>query len=299
MVKNSRKAPHMLNSLKIALGSAQFGLNYGATNLSGKPDSAVLQNIMNLAKQHRVRLIDTAPAYGDAQARLAPFIDKNIQIITKFSTSEPFSPGEILSSLGTSLAQLKQDNAYGLLAHNAEDLLGDDADDIYAEMLEAKKIFNLSKIGVSFYNPDELFKTLDHFALDLIQIPISIFDQRFLSSGALAHAKSLGVEIHARSIFLQGLVLGPSHQTNFKCLAEIDSYRSLFFSLCAQNGITPLSAAIRFVSSLEEVDHLILGLSMPAELEQILTDYTTAALPFATNQLAIQDKKLILPTNWI
>ena len=40
-----------------------------------------------------------------------------------------------------------------------------------------------------------------------IQIPVNALDRRAIHSGLLRRLKTKGVEIHARSVFLQGLLL--------------------------------------------------------------------------------------------
>ena len=82
-----------------------------------------------------------------------------------------------------------------------------------------KKLIN--KIGVSVYDVDELEEIIDTHQIDIVQLPSNIFDQRFMKSGILARLKSLEVEIHARSTFLQGLLLRPLEVTPLFCLSNL------------------------------------------------------------------------------
>ena len=54
-----------------ALGSAQWGLDYGVANEQGRPTDAELRSLLGKAKQAGVTSIDTASAYGCAEAVLA------------------------------------------------------------------------------------------------------------------------------------------------------------------------------------------------------------------------------------
>ena len=45
------------------------------------------------------------------------------------------------------------------------------------------------------------------YDLDIIQIPFNIFDRRLLESGMIDILHDQGIEIHSRSVFLQGLLL--------------------------------------------------------------------------------------------
>ena len=54
--------------------------------------------------------------------------------------------------------------------------------------------------------------------IEAIQLPLNLFDERFLNSGWIGKLKKNNVEIHIRSIFLQGLILKkelPSYFNNW------------------------------------------------------------------------------------
>ena len=69
-----------------------------------------------------------------------------------------------------------------------------------------KKTF-YKKIGVSVYSVDYLKKIiLSGIKINVVQIPINIFNQTF-DNKLLSDIKKRNIEIHARSIFLQGLTL--------------------------------------------------------------------------------------------
>ena len=72
---------------KMVLGTAQFGMDYGITNLSGKPTKKEVFNILSLAWKRGIRRFDTAPSYG-SENLLGEFIAANglqneIKILTK------------------------------------------------------------------------------------------------------------------------------------------------------------------------------------------------------------------------
>ena len=74
----------------------------------------------------------------------------------------------------------------------------------YKELIKLKKE-KLLKVGFSIYTIKDLTLVLSNFKVDIIQCPINIFDKRFEKSGLLKKKKN--IELHARSIFLQGLLL--------------------------------------------------------------------------------------------
>ena len=61
---------------KMVLGTAQFGMDYGIANLSGKPTKEVIFSILDLAWEKGVRRFDTAPGYG-SETLLGEFIFAN------------------------------------------------------------------------------------------------------------------------------------------------------------------------------------------------------------------------------
>ena len=57
----------MIRNSQICLGTAQFGLDYGATNRTGKIGIDEIRKIIKLAATSNIRFIDTAQAYGSAE----------------------------------------------------------------------------------------------------------------------------------------------------------------------------------------------------------------------------------------
>ena len=70
-----------------------------------------------------------------------------------------------------------------------------------------KKNKVIKKIGISVYNKNELNEILKVFTPEIIQFPLNVFNQSFNDKKYLQSLKHKGIELHARSIFLQGLLL--------------------------------------------------------------------------------------------
>ena len=80
-------AENLLN--KLALGTVQFGLDYGINNPNGKPTREKSLEMLDYAWQKGIRVFDTAYAYGDAEEILGEFtktreLGNKIKIITRF-----------------------------------------------------------------------------------------------------------------------------------------------------------------------------------------------------------------------
>ena len=78
---------------------------------------------------------------------------------------------------------------------------------IVKELLVLRERNIISKIGISIYSPEILEEISELCCFDIVQAPFNIFDQQLLLSGWSDKLKEIGVEIHTRSVFLQGLLL--------------------------------------------------------------------------------------------
>jgi aryl-alcohol dehydrogenase-like predicted oxidoreductase len=156
----------------------------------------------------------------------------------------------------------------------------------------------VEKIGVSVYTGDDIDRILERFEPSLVQLPISIVDQRLLQSAHLAKLKKRGVEIHARSVFLQGLLLmnredRPAYFRQFD--RELASYNRFLDT----NAITPLEAALSFVREVEEIDVALVGVTSRAQLEACLTALRAARPAKADfSRVACNNERLLNPASW-
>ena len=55
---------------RIALGTAQFGLDYGVANQAGQISPSAAKAILSLATKNELDTLDTAIAYGNSEAVL-------------------------------------------------------------------------------------------------------------------------------------------------------------------------------------------------------------------------------------
>ena len=204
---------------KLGLGTVQWGINYGISNLSGITSKNEVKKILNKARSENIKLIDTASQYGDAEEVLGLNNLKEFKVITK---TNKFSKNTILKSdqelfklnFLKSLEKLSINSAYGLLIHNVDDLFKEGGINIIKclKSLQEKRL--VEKIGVSIYNTYQIKKTLEIFKPDIIQLPINVFDNRLIRNGTLRYLSDKNIEIHARSIFLQGLCFIETNKLN-------------------------------------------------------------------------------------
>jgi aryl-alcohol dehydrogenase-like predicted oxidoreductase len=281
--------------MKIGLGSAQFGLDYGVSNSDGRTPADEVSGILALAREAGVRVLDTAAAYGDAESALGGAGLAGFRVVTKLPAGTRAKNVE--HALRTSLARLGLEACYGLLLHDADDLVAADGAAIVAALERVRDVGLVSKIGVSAYSADQLAVTLTEMTPDLVQVPVNAMDQRLLKDGSLARLKELGIEVHARSVFLQGLLLMEPDELP-AALATAREPLVRFRQLAAKNAWTPVRAALGFVTGLAEVDKVICGVNDRAQLRELLSSSDPLpAEPF--NALALEDRDIIDPTRWL
>ena len=200
----------MLNN-RIVIGTAQFGSPYGVANTKLEEVSPTeVSGILKYALSEGINTIDTAINYGDSEAKLGGFGVDDFQIVTKLPAI-PNNYSDINSwveeQLNNSFDRLKVRSIYGVLLHNSQDLLGFKGPELWESLQELKRKKIVKKVGYSIYSPWELDELYEPFPPDIVQAPYNILDRRLSLSGWLDRLSSNDIEIHIRSVFLQGLLL--------------------------------------------------------------------------------------------
>jgi aryl-alcohol dehydrogenase-like predicted oxidoreductase len=288
--------------MKITLGTVQFGLPYGISNSIGQTQDADAQVILARAAAAGIEHLDTAPAYGDCEARLGHYGVSSFKIISK---TPHFGKGPFSADTGTllleachqSLRDLRIDSLYGLLIHNADDLNTIGGDHILESLQAAKAQGLTKKIGVSVYTAEQIDTVLTHFHPDLIQVPLNVFDQHLLTSGYLKRLHDMGVEIHARSLFLQGVVFMKTDELP-PWLAPLRSRHEAFREFLCSTGLSPAQAAIAFGHAVPYVDQLVVGVNTVDHLEQIIAATATRLPLFDFAAFGLDSHHILNPANW-
>lgn len=287
--------------MKLGLGTVQFGSAYGAFNQRGMPDRAEISRCLDLAAGAGIEVLDTARAYGGSEEALGALdAASHFRIVTKVPPLlDGRAEGHVSDSLNQSLALLRAERVYGVMLHSAADLLDPSGDRLWRD-LEAIRASGLAeRVGVSVYHPGEARELLDRYPISLIQLPFNIFDQRFLRSGVLAYCSERGVEVHARSIFLQGAILQEPASLPRHLLAFAPHLRK-FRGFLDDVGIGPLAAALGFVFARPELATCIVGVDCSGQLEAILAATKAAKhVPLESlGAMVINDESLLNPARW-
>ncbi len=184
-----------------------------------------------------------------------------------------------------------------LLVHAAADLAGTDGDALWSALLGLRDEVLFGGIGISAYVADDPVALARRFRPAAMQIPFSLLDQRLIRSGALGAIKELGIEIHARSIFLQGLLFLAEEKLPPKLSAAAPHLSALRTRIAAA-GSTPLGAALAFALHRPEIDVALVGVTAPAEFEEILAAAARPAPDIDWIACALDDEIVLTPSLW-
>jgi aryl-alcohol dehydrogenase-like predicted oxidoreductase len=261
----------MHNYQRMIIGTAQFGMHYGIAGARKNSLNAV-KSIVGLARQYGIDSFDTAPVYGDAERVLGKVGVSGSRITTKLP---PLLPGYndikafVESHVSNSISCMRLDKVEELLVHNPQDLIGENGDALYGALLDLKNRGLVRRVGVSVYTPTELALLSSIYKFDTIQLPFNVFDRRFVESDLVARLKLSGVELHARSIFLQGLLLMKRDRVPVK-FEKWNHLFEKFDAYCSELGLSRLAYCLAYVFHEPLIDRVLIGVNSMQQLEEIV-----------------------------
>jgi len=261
---------------KLVLGTAQLGLDYGygIANKIGKPEENKAFEIMKYAAENGISYFDTAHSYGNSEIIIGKFLNAyksykdKINIITKMAplNKEKLNEKDINNRFFKSLHRLGQKSIYCYMIHDFKDI-ENNCDEVGKAFLKFKDNNYIKKIGVSIYEPYQLEFLVKYFDFDLVQLPISIFDQRFINDNFLQRAKRKKIEIYARSIFLQGLLF--LEENNFPPkMNEFKDHILRLNEISLRYNLSKEEIALLFVNAINEIDKIVIGAEKISQLQR-------------------------------
>lgn len=287
----------MIYKNKIALGTAQFGLDYGINNKNGIIPEKEVFHILREAIISNVEVLDTAYAYGNSESVIGKFIKKNGNKFNIISKLPECRPEDVITIFDSSLERLNVCKLYGYMCHSFQHYMSNPK--IFNILEELREEGKIKKIGFSLYYPSELEYLIENdLKLDIIQLPYNVFDRRFEQYFPIL--KNKGVEVFIRSVFLQGLV--------FKQSSELDDYFSKIrnkidtLNLLSTSMNIPISTlCLNFVAQNEFIDRIVIGVDSTQNLQEIISSMYCSEVEKFSKELDFlreEDESIILPTNW-
>lgn len=279
----------------MALGTVQFGVDYGINNKRGKIPEGEVFEILSRANLSGIDTIDTADAYGNSEFLVGKYIAverKQFKIVSKCGM------GNIRDTMNSSLKKLNVNSFYGYMVHNFSDFLKNP--DLWNDLLYMKAEGKVRKIGFSLYLPSEIEEIFNrNFSVDLLQFPYSVFDQRF--SGYFSKLKQMNIEIHTRSVFLQGLVF--KNQLGLDpCFKKVSEKIGDLRKICKEENISISSLYINFALLNKHIDKVVVGVDSLDNLNEILKAINdkekVKRLYEKIADFREDDENVLLPYNW-
>jgi len=287
------------STLKLALGTVQFGLPYGIANQDGQVTRTVAKTMLQLAAANAIDTLDTAIAYGESETCLGEVGTQEFKLVTKLPPVPDACDditGWINDQILASLGRMGVSSVYGLLLHRSEQLLGSDGKVIFQALNNMKENGFVQKIGISIYSPSELDALSSRYRFDLVQAPFNLIDRRLSTSGWLKRLKQDGTEIHTRSAFLQGLLLMPRSEIPSKFSPWVELWDK-WHNWLARHSVTAVQACLAYPLGFSEIDRVVVGADSNSQLDQII-DAAHSGVLDDLPELSCEDENLINPACW-
>ena len=269
---------------KLCIGTVKFGLNYGAIN-NQKIRINEIKRIFNYLNNTNINFLDTASSYGTSEKTIGKIKSRKFNIISKIYIKNIDS--NIEKYLKKSFQNLKTKKIYGILIHNSEILLKKESYKIYEQLCILKKKKLVNKIGISVYDTEVLKKIIKKFKFDIVQFQANVFDRSFLKNQKLKYYKSLGMELHVRSIFLQGVLLSNKIPKKIRDNGKI---LKKYYNYLKKNNLNPLDFCLNFILQFKEIDKIIVGIDNLNNLKQIIK-FKKINKKFLTKKFITKNKK--------
>jgi aryl-alcohol dehydrogenase-like predicted oxidoreductase len=280
---------------RLGIGTVQFGQAYGISNARGRVPADDVAAILRRGAAAGIKTLDTAANYGEAEAvlgALAPLTGP-FRVVTK-TMGLKNGLDAVIARARQSVETLQRRPVDLLLVHAAADLAGSEGDVLWRALLDLKAEGLFRGIGISAYVADDPAALARRFKPDAMQLPLSLLDQRLVRSGALAAIKAGGAEIHARSLFLQGLLFLEALPPKLRSAAP---HLARLRKRIADAGSTPLAAALAFALD-QPIDVAVVGVTTPAELEEILAAAAQPSPQLDWAACAFDDETVLTPSKW-
>lgn len=301
---------------KLILGGAQIGFDYGIANDKGQPTIAEVQKLLEVVTNSNILAIDTAACYGDSEkiiGRVCSELPNKKRIITKLDPKigskiegDESLKNAVNSSVKQSKLRLKTSIIDTLLLHRADQLYINNRI-IWETLLKLKGEGVIKRLGVSVQSPEELIGALRVDSVNVIQFPYNILDSRWEHAFKTVRAikKERDIEIHARSVFLQGLAISSEVELWKKANVQKPSDIHLWLDqqvhkFCRLNKV---DLCIAYVRSMDLIDGVVIGVDSVDHLMMNLSYFDQPTLKLSQIKMINEDRpeleeKTLNPALW-
>jgi aryl-alcohol dehydrogenase-like predicted oxidoreductase len=282
---------------KLGLGTAQFGLDQQVA-ARGRPRDVEARDILGIAARSDLGFLDVDGHSGAADLALAQVMPRPHPFrLTITSVRPDRGPDFAEAEIRAQLRRLNVDRADAILAPSATDLFSAHGPALWDRLRALRDEGLCRKIGVSVYASDDPVGLAKRFKPDVVQAPASLLDQRLLIDGTLAELAGMGIEVHLRSIFLNGLLFLPPDRAPHH-LKEAAGRISRARRLIAEGRSDPLQAALGFALSRPEASAVLVGIASAAEMSAVVAAASSPPPDLDWDDMAIDDPAALDPRAW-
>jgi len=291
---------------ELCLGTAQFGLPYGITNAAGQVPEEVVAALLLEAQGTNICWLDSAQAYGNAESVLGRQLPTShrFRLISKLPAQPQltFCAQDVdgwEKAFIASRQHLGVLNIDALLLHAPGDLAKPGSQHLEAWLLGLRERGVVKRLGVSIYTAKDL-DGLNPALLDLVQLPLSLFDQRLLQDGTVQRLRARGTAIHARSLYLQGLLLTSASKWPKWINPEVRAHQQALEKLAEQRGCRLIDLVLGFAHEQEDLEAVVVGICSIQELRELHQSWTKTS-PWKKGEWrtwAVQDTGILDPRSW-
>jgi len=283
----------------LSLGTVPLGTNYGigALDQLRRPGEEDAVAVVRHAVERGITLIDTAPAYGDAEhivGRVAAG-DQRVIVATKVDAR-----GDVASSIEASRRRLGRDVLDIVQVHSATaEVIGGGA--VTRALVTARDQGSVRVLGATVYDAAAARAVIRSGEYGVLQVALSVLDQRMLRD-VIPEAAAVGVGVVVRSAFLKGALTGralwlPDALAPLRRAAE-----RVRDELAGGSWDDLPRAALRYCLSAPEVSSVLAGVRTIAEVDAAVD--AAAAGPLDRDALTraaglgIERDELLNPARW-
>jgi aryl-alcohol dehydrogenase-like predicted oxidoreductase len=256
---------------KIVLGTVRFSSVYGIANNNKLLKLSEIKKIISYASKNNIRYLDTAITYKKTNHFLRKIDLKKFKITSKLPMIKTNNKKnihlEIFKTINNHLKQLNIKNLYALYLHHPDDLLKKNVKNLIFALEKLKKDNVVKKIGFSVYGTKQLNDLIKIYKPDIVQLPLSVFDNRFRKKNILKKLQEKKIEIHVRSIFFQG-GLTCNYQTLNKKLSFPKTFYSRWQNWLKEKNINKIRGALSILYKLKNVK-VVVGVENKDQLIEI------------------------------
>ena len=196
-------------------------------------------------------------------------------------------------------ASLGAQGVDALLLHAPADLHKPGAHYLKTWLLSLRERGLVQRLGVSIYAAEDL-EGVDPGLLDLVQLPLSLFDQRLLQDGTLARLRAAGTSIHPRSLYLQGLLLTPGAKWPPWISTEMRAHQLALEALSLERGCRLIDLSLGFARHQEDLEAVVIGVCSSHELAELSAAWlaTPPLQKIEWGSWALNDQIFLDPRRW-